>query len=422
MKVLLRQVFINDASSPFFNSRKDILIFDGKINKISDHITDKADTEIDGTSLHASPGFIDCFSNFNDPGFEFRETIETGAAAALAGGFTTVMVLPNTQPAIDSKSMVEYVVGKSARTGINILPIGAITKNTDGKELAEMYDMHASGARVFSDGLNCVQSAGLLLKALLYVKTFNGVLIQLPEDKTIAPQGLVNEGIVSTRLGLPGKSVMAEELIVTRDIELAAYANSRIHFTGISSPKSIAHITEAKSRGIQVTCSVTPYHLFFCDEDLFDYDTNLKVNPPLRTRDDMMFLRQAVLDGKVDCISTHHLPHHNDHKVVEFEYAKNGMIGLETTYAVLRTVLPELSEERLVSLLSTELARIFGLSLPGIAEGEPANITLHNPAESFTFSANMIKSASRNSPFIGRTLRGRVKAVIHSNTLIQNIN
>src|SRR5260221_394838 len=213
MKVLLKQVYITDPASPYHHSRKDIFIEDGIIRQIADSISEPAARVVEQDNLYVSPGWADSFAHFCDPGYEYRETLQTGAAAAAAGGFTTVFVTPDTRPVLDSKSMVEYVVQQSKSLPVQLIPIGAITKNAEGKELAEMYDMHASGARAFSDGLNSVQSAGLLLKALQYVKAVNAVIIQLPDDKTIAPQGLINEGIVSTRLGLTGKPMMAEELV-----------------------------------------------------------------------------------------------------------------------------------------------------------------------------------------------------------------
>ncbi|MBS1565366.1 MAG: dihydroorotase, partial [Bacteroidetes bacterium] len=241
MKVLLKQVNITDPASPYQHSRKDIFIADGVIRQIADTIEEKADQTIRQDGLCVSPGWVDLFAHFCDPGYEHRETLHTGAAAAAAGGYTTVFVTPDTKPVLDSKTLVEYVVQQSKSLPVQLLPIGAITRNTDGKELAEMYDMHASGAIAFGDGQNAVQSAGLLLKALQYVKAINGVIIQLPEDKSIAPHGLMHEGIISTRLGLPGKPMMAEELIVARDIKLVRYAGSRLHFTGVSSPKSLEY-------------------------------------------------------------------------------------------------------------------------------------------------------------------------------------
>ena len=242
MKILIKQAKIVDPSSPFNKQSPDILIEHGTIIEIGANISAVADKEINIPGLHISPGWMDVFANFADPGYEYKETLDTGAAAAAAGGYTDVMVIPNTNPVIHNKSGIEYVVQKSKSLPVNIHPIGAITKNTEGKELAEMYDMRNSGAIAFSDGINSVQSSGLLLKALQYVKTFKGTLIQLPDDKSINPHGLMNEGIISTRLGLPGKPSMAEELVIARDLKLARYAESNLHFTGIASQKSLEYI------------------------------------------------------------------------------------------------------------------------------------------------------------------------------------
>ncbi|MEO5995800.1 MAG: dihydroorotase [Chitinophagaceae bacterium] len=420
MKILIRQATIIDPGSPFHLSQQDILLDNGVIQNIQSAITDPADTIIDLPGLHVSPGWIDVFANFCDPGFEYKESLESGAAAAAAGGYTTVMVIPNTMPVVDNKAQVEYIVQKSKSLPVKVIPIGAITKNTEGRELAEMYDMFNSGALAFSDGLNPVQSSGMLVKALEYVKPIGGTIIQLPDDKSLAPHGLMNEGIISTRLGLQGKPIMSEELAVARDIKLAGYTNSRLHFTGITSPKSLEYIQRAKQSGIQVTCSITPYHLFFCDEDLADYNTNLKVNPPLRTRATMMALRKAIEDGSVDCIATHHSPHEYDSKIVEFEYAKFGITGLETCYAVLKTIMPHLPEQRWVELLSINPAVIFGLPRMAIAVNNPVQLTMFQPNSTFTYLEKNIRSKSKNSPFIGKDLFGRVAGIINGENFYMN--
>jgi dihydroorotase len=423
MKILIQQACITDMQSSHHGTVKDILVENGVIQEIRNDIAvsaSKVNKVIKQDGMYVSPGWVDVFSNFADPGYEFKESLETGANAAAAGGYTDVFVIPNTRPVIDAKAQVEYIRQKARLLPVNIWPIGAITKNLDGKELAEMYDMQKSGAVAFGDGIIPVQSAGLLLKALQYVKSFEGVIIQVPDDISVGASGLINEGIVSTQLGLPGKPMMAEELIIARDIKLARYAASKIHFTGVTSPKSLEYIKRAKDSGLNVTCSITPYHLFFSDEDLVSYDTNLKVYPPLRTKTAVKALKQALMDGTVDCIATHHLPHEYDSKILEFEYAKYGMTGLETSYAVLRTILPGLSEEKLTAMLSNNPRKIFGLEQPVIEEGKPCCISLFNPGISWQFSEKDIQSKSRNTPFIGKTFTGKPIGIINGEKVFLN--
>lgn len=418
MKILIKQAQVISPSSPFNGQIKDILIIKGKIEKIADAISEKADQVIEEKGLCISIGWADVFADFADPGFEYRENIESGSKAAAAGGFTDVMLLPNTNPVADSKSQIDYMVQKAKQVGINIHPIAAITRRTEGKELAEMYDMQQTGALAFSDGINPVQNSGLLLKALQYVKTVDGTVIQVPDDTSIGANGLMNEGIISTQMGLPGKPTMAEELMVARDIKLARYADSKIHFTGVSSPKSLEYIKRAKEGGIKVSCSITPYQVYFCDEDLQQYDTNLKLNPPLRSRSDMTAIRKALLDGSIDCIASHHLPQNWDSKTCEFEYAKPGMISLETAFAALMTT--GLPVADFVQMQTVNARKLFGLPIPGIAEGEMACITLFNPTAEFIFGPDMIRSRSKNSPFIGRNLKGKVLGIINKAQLQLN--
>jgi dihydroorotase len=422
MRVLLQQVFIADTHSPYNGHVKDILIVDGIIAQIADAISP---TSIDTTVITAneaivSSGWVDIFSHFCDPGFEYRETLTTGAAAAAAGGFTQVFTLPNTQPVVTSKAQVAYVVEKSKALPVTVQPLGAVTKQIEGKELGEMYDMRLSGAVAFSDGLQAIQSSGLLLKALQYIKAFDGVIIQLPHDKSIGSFGLVNEGIISTQLGLPGIPAIAEELMIKRDIDLLEYTGSKLHITGITTANSVALIAAAKAKGLQLTCSVTPYHLLYCDEDLVDYDTNLKTNPPLRSKADMLALRQAVIDGQIDCIATHHLPQNWDSKTCEFEYAKHGMIGLQTVFAAINQLLPSLSNEQISGLFSNNARQIFGLPEVSITEGAVAELTIFSrTGETILTKANS-KSKSANTPLLNTALKGEVIGIFHKSQLHLN--
>jgi dihydroorotase len=419
MNILLQQVSIADPNSPFNGSKKDILIADGIIKAIEDNISTASAQIINKENTIVTPGWVDIFSHACDPGYEYRETIETCVESAAAGGFTQLFTLPDTNPVVDNKSQVEYIKQKAAGLKIQVHPLGTISKKREGKELAEMFDMRESGAIAFTDGLQPVQNAGLFLKALQYVKSFNGVVIQLPQDKSINPSGLMNEGVISTRMGLQAVPSIAEELIIARDIELLQYTGSALHITGITTQKSVELIKAARSKGLNITCSVTPYHLFFCDEDLVNYNTDLKVNPPLRTRADMMALRAAVMHGDIDCIASHHLPQVWDDKTCEFEYAKPGMISLQTAYAAVKTVLPELSSSQVAALFSTNARKIFGLNDGSININNAAEFTFFN-TEAYIFNKEKNKSKSQNSPFINLTLQGNVFGIFSKGKLILN--
>ena len=418
MKVLIKNARIVCSASPFHGKIKDILIIDGKIETIANDISQNAEEIIIHDNLHVSIGWMDIFSDFGDPGFEQKETIETGSAAAAAGGFTDVMITPNTNPTASTKTQVEYIIQKSKSFPVNVYPIASITKNTEGKELAEMYDMHMSGAIAFSDGTQTIQSPGVFLKALQYLLPLNATLIQLPDDKSVSSHGLINEGIISTRIGLPGRPAIAEELMIARDIELLKYTNSKLHLTGISTRKGIGLITRAKEQGLNLTFSVTPYHCFFCDEQLEDYDTNLKVNPPLRTKDDMIAVREAFITGTADCIASHHMPRHWDDKTCEFEYAKYGMIGLESLFGVMNSL--QNNTTHLINQLTLAPRKIFGLPVSELKEGQEACLTLFNPDETYIFDESMIRSKSRNTAFIGKKLKGRVIGIINRGKVIIN--
>ena len=408
MTILLRQVKIADQHSPYNGQLKDILLQDAVLVSIQDRYDGKADQIMDVPGTIVSTGWVDPFTHFCDPGYEHRETLVTGAAAAQAGGFTTVFVVPNTQPVIDNKTQVNYIVQQNQQLPIQVLPIGALSKKIEGKDLAEMIDMHHAGAVASSDGLYPVQSTLLFLKALQYVKTFDGVVIQMPIDKSLGSLGLMNEGITSTQLGLPGIPAIAEELMIARDIELLKYTNSTLHITGVSTAKGIALIEAGKKAGLALTCSVTPYHLYFNETDLSTYDTLLKVYPPLRTKADQAALLDAVERGVVDCISAHHQPQDWDGKTIEFEYAKAGIASIETTYSTINHLLPKLNDETIANLLSNNARKIFNLGSKMIQEGQTVELTLFNREDAITYSKAASKSKSANNPFWDKALKGKV--------------
>ena len=418
MNALIKQATIICPTSPFHQLVKDVLVIDGIIKAIENDISAENSQTITGNNLHLSIGWMDTFADFAEPGNEHRETLETGANAAASGGFTDVMLVPDTIPTISSKAQIEFLIERSKSLPVTVHPIGAVTNNTEGTALTEMYDMHNSGAIAFSDGRKSIQQAGVLLKALQYVSAKNAVIIQVPDDKSISDGGLMNEGIVSTKLGLPGNPAMAEEVMIARDIALLHYTDSHLHITGVSTKKGIDLIKNAKKEGLQLTCSVTPYHLFFCEEDLVDYDTNLKVNPPLRTREDVAALQVALRSGDIDCIASHHTPQCADDKICEFEYAKNGMITLQTVYGTVNAVLND--SELLVKIFTENTRNIFGQPLPVIDINAAACLTIFEPSTNSIFVEKDILSKSKNSAFIGKEMKGKVIGTINKNNLVLN--
>ena len=416
MNVLIKQARIVAPHSGHHGRLADIFIENGIIREISDTITVENAEIIAAENLHVSTGWMDVFADFADPGFEQNETIFTGAASAAAGGFTDVMVIPNTNPVVSAKAQVEYILKKSAGLAVNIYPIGAVTQNTQGSQLAEMYDMQHSGCIAFSDGIHALQDPGIILKALQYVTAIDKTIIQLPCHSSIGHNGLMNEGIMSTRLGLPGLPAVAEELMIHQCIQFVQYSGSKLHFTGVSTQNGIHQILHAKKTGLPVSFSVTPYHGYFCDEDLKDYDTNLKLNPPLRTVTDKEAVQKALSDGMVDCIASHHIPLHKDYKDCEFEYAKCGMNGLQTAFGAINSFHQHL--EILIRQLTIAPRTIFGLDMPLLEPGAKACLTLFNPALEYHFEKGALLSKSSNTAFDGKKLKGKVLGILNNQQMV----
>jgi dihydroorotase len=406
MKLLFKQATILDTSSKYHLSQQDVLIEDGVFLNIDTVINETADQVITTKDLFISTGFIDVCSHFNDPGFEQKETLITGALAAQKGGYVAALLMPNTNPTIDNKASVEYLLP------IQILPIAAVTTNTEGKNLSEMIEMHKSGAVAFSDGMHGVQNAGLLVKALQYVKNFDGTIIQVPYDTALAKNGLVHEGVLSTQLGLPGIPGIAEEILVARDIELCAYTDSRLHLTGISTAKSVALIAAAKANNTKLTCSVTPYHLLLTDAEIKDYNTAAKVNPPLRSTADIQALQQALKDGVIDCIASHHLPQEIDAKQCEFVQAQFGMSTIETTFQAIASI-PASTPLLVYESLSKNVKTIFGLPETSIAIGNACKITAFTMYNETIVDEQQFLSKGKHTAFAGKKLFGNIIATIN---------
>jgi dihydroorotase len=415
MTILVRKATIKDINSSHNNQQRDVLIFNGVIVEIAENIQKQSDKILEAKGQLLSPGWVDMFVTGNDPGFEFKDDLTTTSKSAAKGGFTHVFLTPNTQPVVQNKSSVQYVSGKKTDYPVQLHPIGAITKNTEGKELTEMVEMKLAGAVAFGDGKKSVQSAGLLIKALQYVKAFDGIVIQIPDDQSVAPHGLMNEGVISTQVGLPGKPALAEEIMVARDIELARYTNSKLHITGITLAKSVEMIKKAKSEGLNITCSTTMHHLVFTENELLKgYNTNFKLNPPLRSENDRLALVEGVKNGTIDCISSHHTPQNKDAKVCEFEYAGYGVIGLQAAFGVLNGV--GLNIDQILEAICYKPKQIFQLESK-IEVGAKADLTLFDLTTSYLLTKETLASKSENSPYLGQTLTGKVIATIQQDKL-----
>ncbi|MCG9898536.1 MAG: dihydroorotase [Hydrotalea sp.] len=409
MKFFIRQATIIDPSSSFHLQTIDLRITNGIISEMGDALSPSPDEEqIEFPELMISPSWVDTLADYAEPGEEHRETLCSGSEAAITGGFGHVFLVPNTTPVVDQKTQVSYIVNASKQLPIQLYPLGAISQGTEGKTLAEMYDMHHAGAVAFSDGIHPVQSPGLFSKALQYVKAFKGVVVQIPITKSLSEHGLMHEGVVSTQMGLPGIAAIAEDLIVARDLELLAYTNSRLHIAGISTSTSVERIRAAKKAGLHVTCSVAPYHLYYIDADLDGYNSSLKVNPPLRTASDRAALQEAVLDGTIDCIASFHIPQHWDAKTCEFEYAAWGMAIQELCFQTVISSIPTITAEKLVQIFSLNPRKIFGLADTHIHVGQKADLTLFSFAGNTQINSSTQKSKGVNNPLLNIELKGTV--------------
>ncbi|HRO41200.1 MAG TPA: dihydroorotase [Flavipsychrobacter sp.] len=435
MSVLIRQAKVVDPNSEFHNKvvdislplssdkrqeKLEIKISEGNISSailLDDEIVWEASKRSNDTEegLYISPGFVDVFAEYCEPGFEHKETIASGLKAAAAGGFTDVLLSPNTNPVLSTKSIIQFVAQKAKNNVVNLHPLGAITQNIEGGSLAEMLDMHANGAVAFTDGWKPVQHANLMLKALEYAKSFNGVLLQIPLDASLSLGGLMHEGEISTRLGMEGIPVLAETILIHRDIELLRYTNSRLHITGVSTEAGVEMIRKAKKEGLNITCSITPYHCALTDEALQTYDSVYKVSPVLRTEQDRQALVAGLKDGTIDCIATHHRPQDWDAKSKEFEYASNGMNIQEIAFNVLLGAVENtIPLERIIDALAIRPRKIFGLSSLAIGN-ESTSFTLFSTNEFTNFTSEKVQSLSGNNPFIGKELKGKVIAIFNQN-------
>lgn len=414
MNIVIKKAVIVDALSNDYTKQVDIKIENGVITEIANEINPLNFNVITFENLHVSGGWMDASVALGDPGFEERETIENGLMTAAKSGFTHIAYQPHTFPVIDNQTLVSFVKSKALNCATTLHPIGALTKNMEGNDLSEMYDMHNAGAIAFGDYKKSIGNANLLKIALQYVQDFNGAVIAFCNDNTIKGKGTVHEGLISTQLGLKGIPPLAEEVVLARNLFLLEYTGGKMHVPTISTAKSVEMIKEAKVKGIQVTCSVAVHNLVLTDDVLRDFDTRYKVNPPLRDEFHRKALIEGVLDGTIDVITSDHCPLDIELKKMEFDLAKDGTIGLESAFGALLTVLPlDVVVDKLQAAKTVFLNKNEGIKI-----GAKADLTLFNPSTEWVFSKKDIYSKSKNASFLHQPMKGEVYGIINNNQLI----
>lgn len=416
MKIVLKNVNLLNPEQDL-NKITDLLIEDGEIARIGD--LEKKDLEgakiFEYEQAVVVPGLFDMHVHLREPGREDEETVHTGSNAAAAGGFTEIACMPNTNPAIDSAEIVSSIKAKSYKHLVEVYPVAAITHGREGEGLSPIAELVEAGAIGLSDDGKSVKNSAVLMGAFDYAKMFNVPIIEHCEDPALA-DGVMNESLVSTMLGLPSKPSIAEDIIVMRDISLAEYTGGKLHIAHVSTKKSCEIIRDAKARGVNVTAEVTPHHFTLTDEAVKSFDTNLKMNPPLRTKEDLDAVIEAIKDGTIDCIASDHAPHSIEEKDVEFIYAPDGIVGLETSLGLALSELvhkKHITLEQLVTLMAVNPRKVLGLPVPKIEEGEKANLTIIEPDTVWTVDVKKFKSKSKNSPFDKKLLNGKSVAVIN---------
>jgi len=413
MDLLIKDAIVIDPTSPFHNQKVDIKILKNVITEINSTIEDTDIKNLNLDNLHISKGWMDSSVALGEPGFEERETIVNGLDVAAKSGFTDIALQPNTNPVIDNQTIVSFVKSKAFGKATNLNPIGALTKQQEGKDIAEMYDMKNTGAIAFGDYKKSTDNANLLKIALQYSQDFDALILAFCNDVTIKGKGVVHEGITSTKLGLKGIPALAEEVVLARNLFLLKYTGGKIHVPTISTSKSVELIKEAKAKGLNVTCSVAIHNLVLTDDVLNEFDTRFKVNPPIRTEEHRKALINGVLDGTIDCITSDHHPLDIEHKKMEFDMAKNGTIGLESAFGTLSNVLPLAVIIEKLNAAKT----IFGIENPTIDVNQRASFTLFNPEGNSKFTKNQILSKSQNSAFLNQEIKGLVYGIYNNGIL-----
>ncbi|MFH1061464.1 MAG: dihydroorotase [Candidatus Omnitrophota bacterium] len=421
MRLLIKNARVIDVKSKL-DAQLDILIENNKITKIEKNIKDKDAKVIDAAGKVLMPGFVDMHVHLREPGYEYKETIKTGSMAAAAGGFTTICCMPNTNPVIDNQGVIEFVISEARKSAlVNVFPIGAITKGLKGEELAEIGDMQQAGIVGISDDGKSVMNADLMRRALEYASMLDMPVIAHSEDYNLSATGVMNEGYISTKLGLKGIPTIAEVTMIARDIEIARFTDTRLHIAHISAKQSVALVRQAKKDGLKITCECTPHHFSLTDEAVVGYDPNTKVNPPLRSKADVQAVKQGLKDGTIDCIATDHAPHAESEKDIEYDNAPFGIIGLETALSLAISELVEpgiLTLNQLCEKMAYNPALILNLDKGYLAPGCIADIVIIDPEKESTIQLNKFKSKSRNSPFGNRKVKGAVAFTIRSGKIV----
>lgn len=414
--ILIKNAKVVDPNSPHKNKTVDILIESGTITQIGKDLkADKSAKIVEHENLHVSPGWFDMQANFCDPGYEFKEDLQSGMRAAAQGGFTGVCVMPATNPPLHTKSQIEYVVNSCKNNVVDVYPAGCLTQHSAGKEMTEMFDMKQAGAIAFTDFKHSIDDSGLLVRLLQYAQNTNTLIITHCEEESLTAGGQMNEGVTSTHLGLKGMPAIAEELVVQRNINLLSYAGGKMHIPTVSSKYSLDAIKQAKNKSIQVSTGVAAHQLLLTDEQLEEFDTNLKVTPPLRDKSETEALKRAVVNDVIDVIVSDHCPQDIENKDVEFDHAAFGIIALETAYASANTALHDkIENEKMVEKLSINPRKILGLNIESVKVGEKANLTLFNPDLKWEFTEKQIASKSKNTPFVGYHFTGKALGVINN--------
>src|SRR5690554_628152 len=417
MKILLKSATIVDPTSKHHLSQNDVLIENGKITKIGKSIPSAKNTkEITLENLHISPGWFDSSVSFGEPGFEERETIENGLSTAAQSGFTSVALNANSYPVSDSKGHIKFIKSKADTNAVNVYPIGALTVQSKGVDLAELFDMQNEGAVSFYDYKTPISNPNLLKIALQYSQGFDGLVQSFPFEKSVARNGVVNEEENSTKLGLKGIPALSEELQVIRDLYLLEYTGGKLHIPTISTKKSVELIRAAKKKGLNVSCSVSIFNITLTDDVLEEFDTNFKLLPPLRTNEDTKALIKGLKDGTIDAITSDHNPIDIEHKKVEFDHAYFGSIGLESCFGAINSVLGVEDSVKKLTGLKDE----FKITSEAIEESNTASITLFNPDNNWVFSEENILSTSKNAALLGQKLKGKAYGIYSNNQLILN--